>query len=342
MKPTDIPRHIASHVRWLFGVWIVLLCGWNGYVLAQDAGFPDAVERAKQATVGILSEVDESATEAATGHFSMKGSGFFIGDGYIVTARHAVERPRSGTSNLPDRIRVLTTRLEEVSAHLVGVDRFLDVAVYRLDETGVSLRAVAFADREPIPGEDIFTVGYPLGWGPAMTFGKVGNTMTFLPTAQSRLVQLDLSACSGNSGGGLFDAAGNVIGLVHAIIRTESVQAERRCSRLAFAVPGPLVASMVEELIQGRHPAFPRLGIRMTAVKQGVRWRVAVSGATGPARAAGLRKGDVLLAIDDTEIQSAAQLKSYLLERTKPGQRVRIRILREHEERTVVVVLGGA
>ena len=132
-------------------------------------------------------------------------------------------------------------------------------------------------------------------------------------------MQVDLSACSGNSGGGLFNGQGELVGMVNAIIQTETTQGERRCSRFAFAVPGKLVQRMVTALIDGKNPRFPRVGIKMTVVKMGTRWRVAVAKATGPARKGGMRKGDILLSIEHNEITSAAQLKNYLIEHTAPG-----------------------
>ncbi|RMH31517.1 MAG: serine protease [Nitrospirae bacterium] len=327
------------------GIWLaVLVVLFAGKGFAHEPHRAVTIERAQEATVGILPSEEEAPREAVKSHFSVRGSGVYIGDRYLVTARHAVEHQRGGKREVSDRIRVLTSQFEELPARLIGVDAVLDVAVYRLDvdEREISLRPVNFSDKEPVSGEEILTVGYPLGWGPAMTFGRVGNTMTFLPTAQSRLLQLDMSACSGNSGGGVFDAAGNVVGLIHAVIQTESIQSDRRCSHLTFAVPGPLVRQMVTALIQGKHPPFSKLGIHMTAIKVGIHWRVAVKKATGPARAAGLRPGDIVLAIDGTEIRSAAHLKSYVLEHTRPGQRIAITIQRDARQEVVHVTLGGS
>jgi serine protease Do len=307
-------------------------------------GSPDSgmIEQAKQATVGILQDAQGTDNQARQGHFSVRGTGFHIGDGYIVTARHAVERDEEGKKVIPGRIMLLTTDLDELPATLTGMNAFVDIAVYRVNVAGLSpLRAtVSFAEREPQTGDATFTVGYPLGWGPAMGFGHIGNPNTFLATVETRLFQIDLSACSGNSGGGLFDAQGKIVGVMHAIIQTETIQGERRCSRFAFAIPGRLVQRVVPLLIQGIQPQFSRLGVQMTAAKLGTKWRVAVSEATGPALEAGLRKGDILLAIEDTDILDAAQLKNYVVERTSPGQRVAVRIMRDDKEQVLYVTLG--
>ncbi|MYJ54440.1 MAG: serine protease, partial [Nitrospira sp. SB0672_bin_25] len=130
--------------------------------------------------------------------------------------------------------------------------------------------------------------------------------------------------------------------LVHAIIQTESVREERRCSRFAFAVPGPLVSKIVTALKHGKPFHFSKLGLQLTSVKFENRWHMAVAQATGPARRAGFKKGDVLLSIDDQPINSASQLKTYVIEHTHPLQPVSIRILRQHKEKVLRVILGKA
>ena len=231
---------------------------------AQDrlrAGFAEIVEGAKHGTVGILTQ----STQPDRNSFSVRGSGIYLGDGYILTARHATKRQGGGTAADPPHVSVISSTLEEAPATLVGVNQFLDVALYRISQEMVphGLSARTFSQAEALPGERVFTVGYPLGWGPAISYGHIGNPDTFLQTVQSRLMQVDLSACSGNSGGGLFNARGEIVGLVHAIIQTETTREERRCSRFAFAVPGPLVHKIVTALRQGK--AFSLLETRAAA-----------------------------------------------------------------------------
>jgi serine protease Do len=309
-----------------------------------EARLAEGIERAKRATIGILQDgAGGSAGPGSPARFSLRGSGFHLRDGYIVTAQHAVDRDEAGKRIIPRHITVLTTALEELPAELTGVNAFLDIAVYRIADNGAALHlgTVAFAKDEPQAGDEVYTIGYPLGWGPAVGFGRIGNPNTFLPTVESRLYQIDLSACSGNSGGGLFNREGEVVGVVHAIIQTETTQADRRCSRFAFSVPGPLVQRIVSALIQGAEPRFSRLGISMKPVKTGTRWQLAVAEATGPALEAGIQKGDLLLAIENVEITDAAQLKNYLIERTEPGQRISVKVLRDRQEKLFTVTLGG-
>ena len=313
-------------------------------LLANASDFAEIVEEAKHGTVGILKQADAQSTSPDRNPLSVRGSGIYLGDGYILTARHATKLPGGGATVDPPHISVISSTLKEASATLIGVNQFLDVALYHIPQEMLphGLSARTFSQVEALPGEQVFTVGYPLGWGPAISYGYIGNPHTFLQTIQSRLLQVDLSACSGNSGGGLFNTRGKIVGLVHAIIQTETTREERRCSRFAFAVPGPLVHKIVTALIQGKPFHFSKLGLQLTSVKIGQQWHMAVAQATGPARRAGFKKGDILLSIDNQPVDSASQLKTYLIEQTRPFQPVSIRILRDHKEKLIRVILGKA
>jgi S1-C subfamily serine protease len=82
--------------------------------------------------------------------------------------------------------------------------------------------------------------------------------------------------------------------------------------------------------------------VQLTAVKMGTHWQVAVSEATGPALEGGIRKGDILLAIEDSAIRDGVQLKTYLIEHTRPGQKVAVKVLRGQNEQVFYVTLGKA
>lgn len=316
------------------------ICAWPTIAAAQLSAA--TIEQSKQATLGVLQSGEDVTSPPSKTHFTMRGTGVHLGEGYMVTARHVVERDEEGRKVVPKQVTVMTSRMEESTAQLVGGSAFLDVVVYRLPaDVAARLAATTFADSDAAAGREVYTIGYPMGWGPAMMFGRVGNPNTFLPTADTRLVQLDLGACAGNSGGGVFDEAGRLIGLMHAIIQTDTPQAgDQRCSRFGFAIPGSLARKLVTAIMQGEQPSFSRLGIGLAAVRVGSSWRLSASEVAGPAKDAGLHKGDILLAIDDTEILDGAQLKNYLIERTNPGQRVAVKVLRGQTEQTLTVTLG--
>jgi serine protease Do len=304
----------------------------------------DTFQHVRQATVGILEETQDQRTPEKPGKIAVRGTGFHLRDGYVITARHAAEKhdPTMGTV-IRKHVRVLTADLHELPADLVGDSAFMDVVIYRVaDPHRSKLRGETLFARDAIaPGLEVFTVGYPLGWGPTMAFGRLGNTNTFLQTVDTRLIQADLSVCNGNSGGGLFNSQGEIVGIMHAIIQTEKDETQGHCSRMAFAIPGPLAERIVNAALAGKPLAFSKLGIHMTSVKDGTRWRMAVKDVAEPAKAAGIQKHDVIIAVDDTEILDAAHLKTYLIERTTPGQRVAVKVRRIDADLTFTVTLGG-
>lgn len=304
----------------------------------------DALIRAKEVTVGILTDTQDQRTPEIPGKVAIRGTGFHLRDGYIVTARHAVEKHELSTGTIVQRqIRILTHDLHELAADLVGESAFMDVVVYRLIEAHRSklTTGTSFATEELLPGMDVFTVGYPLGWGPTMAFGRLGNINAFLQTVETRLIQADLSACSGNSGGGLFNGQGEIVGILHAVIQTDKEETQAYCSRMAFAIPGRLAERIVNAALSGKTLAFSRLGVHLNSVKDGTRLRVAVKDVSEPAKAAGIQKHDILLAIDGTEILDAAQLKTFLIEHTTPNQEVSVKVRRIDADLTFHVVLSG-
>lgn len=293
---------------------------------------PQVIAQAKRATVGILRESER---------FQFEGTGVHLGEGFIVTARHVVDASGDQKALRPS-VTILTQDLRELSAYLAGEHALTDVALYRV-EPGVALKlpgAVSFAATDPQAGEDIFTVGFPLDWGATVTYGRVGSEGTFLLTVASRLLQLDLSVCSGNSGGGLFNERGEVVGIVHAIIQTEHVLGKGGCSQMAFAIPATIADRVVRDLKERKPTIIARLGITMEAVKVEDRWRVRVAKVEGPASEGGVKVGDVILAIDQTEIFTPAELKSFIIEAAQPNQTVLLHVLRNSTEFHMTIVLG--
>ena len=315
----------------------------SSYAEPAMAGSHGVFDRAKQATVGILEDTQDPRTPEKPGKIIVRGTGFHLRDGYIVTARHAVEKNSPAGPIVPKIIHILTTNLHELVAQIVGESTYLDVVLYRLNRKDRPLLSATapFATGNVIAGTEVFTIGYPMGWGPTMAFGRIGNVNTFLQTVDTRLIQADLSACSGNSGGGLFNYAGEVVGIMHAVIQTQKDETQVHCSQMAFAIPSMLAERIVNAAIEGKPLAFSKLGIHMTAVKEGTRWRIAVKDVADPAKEAGIQKHDIILAVNGTEILDAAHLKNYLIERTTPGQKVAVKVRRLDVDLTFTVTLGG-
>lgn len=333
--------HLSLSAMAVWGVALMLAFQVN----AEPTGDRrDAFSHARQVTVGILADTQDPRIPERPGKIVVRGTGIHLRDGYLITARHAVEKHDPTVGSLVQKqVRILTDDLNELPADLVGDSTFMDVVVYRVTEPHRRklMQETSFTTAEVSPGMEVFTVGYPLGWGPTMAFGRLGNTNTFLQTVDTRLIQADLSVCSGNSGGGLFNERGEIIGILHAVIQTDKEDTQTYCSRMTFAIPGILVERVVKATISGKPIRFSKLGVHMTSVKDGTKLRVAVKDVAEPAKAAGIQKQDILLAIEDTEILDGAQLKNYLIERTRPGQEVSVKVRRADVDLTFHVVLDG-
>ncbi len=343
MSPS--PLHYSQQLVRYAVLTIASISFMAGLFTTRAAAFDaTALDQAKLATIGVLEDTQDQRTPDKPGKILVRGTGFHLRDGYIVTARHAAEKQDVTTGTvIQKQIHILTTDLHEIPADLVGDSAFMDVVVYRVAEAHrAKLRAtVPFAAGDVQPGQEVFTVGYPMGWGPTMSFGHLGNTNTFLQTVDTRLIQADVAACSGNSGGGLFNAKGEVVGIMHAIIQTERDDSTAHCSRMAFAIPALLAERIVTAALDGKPLTFSKMGIHMVAVKDGTRWRMAVKDVMEPAKSAGIQKHDIIIAVDDTDIQDAAHLKNYLIERTTPGQQVSVKVRRIDTNLTFTVTLGG-
>ncbi|MBI4003265.1 MAG: PDZ domain-containing protein [Nitrospira defluvii] len=109
---------------------------------------------------------------------------------------------------------------------------------------------------------------------------------------------------------------------------------------MAFAILATVADRVIRDLREGRQPIVAWLGITMEAVKVGGRWRVRVVKAEGPAFEGGLKVGDVILAIAQTEIFTPAELKRFLLETAQPNQSVLVHVLRDDTEFHMTIVLG--
>lgn len=299
---------------------------------------PEALENARLATVAILDK--NNLINSPWGDF--KGTGVHLGDGYILTARHVVFSSGGYASGVGagmlSEINILTADYYDLSIDLVGSNEFTDVALYRVsekDRNKIRGKAV-FAQTESQVGDDVFTTGYPLNWGLTKTFGHVGDVNVYLPTSSSRLLNVDFSVCSGNSGSGVFNEKGELVGIDQSMIFIENTG----CSRFAFVIPLKLLKNVVGAFMRGEQPVFPVLGLELKAIKHGDRWMAGVKDVKSPL-AGGVKAGDILLSINNVAISDAAQFKSWLIENVKPGDVVSLRVLRNKKEVVVKIKPGS-
>ena len=270
------------------------------------------------------------------------GSGVIISsDGYILTCAHVV----SGASNI-----TVSIGDKDYPATLVGEDTTSDIAVVKVDASGLTPATVGNSDNLKV-GESVMAVGNPLGeLGGTVTSGIVSalnRSVTIQGTSSTNtmsLIQMDASVSPGNSGGGLFNMNGELIGLVNA--KSSSSDAEG----LGFAIPINDAIKVAQDLLEnGYVSGRPYMGITYLAVTDaqtaaqlnvnayGVYVVDVVQG--GPADKAGLKTGDRIVSIDGTEIAQKDDLGT-LIQQHAAGDTLSITVAREGQMQTVSLTLG--
>lgn len=257
------------------------------------------------------------------------GSGVIVDTkGYILTCNHVIEGASKITVTLKDGT--------ELEASVVGTDSQNDVAVLKISAN--NLTAATYGDSSELQvGDMVVAIGNPLGeLGGSASSGIISaldRNITIEGTEMS-LLQTDTSINPGNSGGGLFDQYGNLIGIVVAKSTGSDVEG------LGFAIPISKAAEIAADLIENGHvtnraaigisivdasdaQAAMQYGLRMTGV-----YIQAVN--SDEAKKAGLEAGDMIYYVDDTKIESQANLTS-VLNKHKPGDKVKITVIRDNQ-----------
>ena len=270
------------------------------------------------------------------------GSGVIISsDGYILTCAHVVDGASTITVTICDK---------DYTATLVGEDTTSDIAVIKIDADGLTPATVGNSDSLKV-GQSVMAVGNPLGeLGGTVTGGMISalNRSVTIQGSSSvntmSLIQMDASVSPGNSGGGLFNMNGELVGIVNA--KSSSSDAEG----LGFAIPINDAIKVAQELLEnGYVTGRPYLGITYLAVTDaqtasqlgvnayGVYVVEVVKG--GPAEKAGLQAGDRIVSVDGTEIASKDDLGT-LMQKHAAGDTLSITIARDGQMQTVNVTLG--
>mgnify|MGYP000854140229 FL=1 len=299
------------------------------------------------------------------GAVSSQGSGFvWDPQGHIVTNNHVVENAYNITVTFSDG----TTTTAEV----VGTDVQSDLAVIKVDPTGLTLHPVSLGDSQAVKvGDLVIAIGNPYGLAGSMTQGIVSALSRSLTVDSSNpfssstytipdIIQTDAAVNPGNSGGVLVNTSGEVIGVTSAIQSTTNANAG-----IAFAIPSHIVERIVPVLIKDgryKHPSLGLSGITLTAnyaTEMGLDANthgVLITDITpgGAADLAGLREttqqytrynrgviifGDVITAIDGNPVRTYEDLISYIFNKTEVGQKVELTILRDGKEMTVTATL---
>lgn len=254
------------------------------------------------------------------------GSGVIISkDGYIVTNNHVVEGA--------DKIVVnLAGEQKEYEAKLIGKDPKSDLAIIKIDAK--NLQAISFYDSDDVKvGDVVFALGNPFAVGETVTQGIVSATRRSSVgiVEYEDFIQTDASINPGNSGGALINSAGYLIGINSAIISKSGGNVG-----IGFAIPSNMVNKVATALIENGEFKRAYLGVRISDVSDDM--SLFYDGAFGalitsieegtPAEKAGLKRGDLILKVDNKEVKSASELKN-AIGSYAPDAKITLEILRD-------------
>ena len=297
------------------------------------------------------------------------GSGFvFDKQGHVVTNFHVVEGAEDLEVDFPSGLKV--------RGEVIGEDTDSDLAVIKVDAPAEALFPLELGDSDQIRvGQTVIAIGNPFGLTGTMTVGIVsarGRTLESIrqtpdgtPFTAGGVIQTDAAINPGNSGGPLLDLKGRVIGINRAIRTNNALPGgEPSNSGVGFAVPINIVKRVVPVLIEQGSYDYPYLGVssrdEISLIEQEALGLSQATGAYvlevvsgGPADEAGLiggtsqtdipgllSGGDLITAIDDRPVRVFGDLLAYLMENKSPGDTINLTILRENEQKEVIITLG--
>ena len=292
------------------------------------------------AVVGITNRA--VARDVFNRQFEMEGVGsgvIFRSDGYIVTNNHVIEGAREIIVSLSDG--------NTINGTLVGTDDMTDIAVVKVDAQNLPSAKFGNSD-EIMVGEPVVAIGNPMGleFRGTITVGVVSALNRTIDISYSdrklNLIQTDAAISPGNSGGALVNYDSEVIGINSAKLAQTAVEG------IAFAIPSNVVQNVVKEIMEKGYVSRPYLGVTIfdkpTAARYGYQlnidkgvyvFQVALD---SPAGRAGLQRGDIILKIDNTEVNSVADIRTDIANR-KIGDTVKLVVDRDGTQQTVDITL---
>ena len=270
------------------------------------------------------------------------GSGVIIReDGYIVTNNHVID----GAT----KIEVTLNSNQTYPAKLVGTDPATDVALLKIEATG--LPAIPFGDSDKLRlGEWVIAIGSPYDLRSTITAGIVSAKGRSMPnyTGEFKIesfIQTDAAVNPGNSGGALVDKSGNLVGINTAIISQTGSY-----TGYSFAVPSNIVKKIVYDLMDFGSVKRALLGITMQPIDDKIAKELKLSSLNGvyivevskggAAEKAGIKAGDVLIAVDSIKITTPSSVQE-VISRFSPGDKAELTVLRDGKELKMDVTFKG-
>ena len=308
----------------------------------------NVVERAPGSIAALAARLIPAVVSIAVsgGRNSGTGSGFFLdSDGFILTNNHVVESAANR-----GRITVETSDGKKYPATLVGRDSSYDLAVLKINVQAAPTLQLGNSDQVMV-GDSVIAIGSPLGLSGTVTAGIISSKNRAVTTGNGfgessfiNALQTDAAINPGNSGGPLVDSTGAVIG-VNSAIATLGVSSQAGSIGLGFAIPINQAKKTAEQLINTGSATYPIMGISVDTQFTGAGALISneSTGITpgGPADKAGLRKGDLIVALDGSEIENSDEL-IVAIRSKNIGDKVKVKYKRNNITREVDVVLAAS
>ena len=317
-----------------------------------DTGIADAVEKIYDAVVVVKTYKSQQLYATGTGFVYKRDDN----RAYILTNNHVIE---SG-----DAIYVEFTDGRQIETSVEGKDTYSDIAVLSLDADEVSVVAEMGSSEDARVGDTVFTVGAPINsdaYSGTVTRGILSgkNRLVGVSTQNSNVsdimmsvLQTDAAINSGNSGGPLVNANGEVIGITSLKLSSSGLSSNASIEGMGFAIPIETALSYAEKLERGETIERPSLGITMRNLAAamsyyypalnniGVDSGVYVESVTdgSPAADGGIKTGDVITAVDDKEITDLAYLR-YLLYNHSVGDTMKVTVYRDGDYKDLTIHL---
>lgn len=269
---------------------------------------------------------------------SGQGSGFIIdGDGYILTNAHVVEGADKVTVQLLDR--------HEYDAEVIGVDQRTDVALLKIDGEDLPVAKLGNSDDVKV-GDWVLAIGSPFGFTHTATKGIVSAVSRSLPSgAYVPFIQTDAAVNPGNSGGPLFNSSGEVIG-----INSQIYSRSGAFNGLAFSIPINVAKNVADQLRESGEVTRGWLGVSIQGIDQELAKSFGMDHPQGalitgimpdsPAKAAGLKPGDVVIEYNGKKVQKSADLPP-MVALTPIGDSAELTVLRNGKQERIAVTIGN-
>lgn len=282
-----------------------------------------------------------------SGESEATGSGIIISeDGYIITNNHVVSTESTSSYYAIEEASGMKVNLyndsKEYDAKVIGTDEYTDLAVIKIDATGLTPASLGNSDSVRV-GEFAMAIGCPLGLESTVTSGiisAVDRTVDDGSGTEYTCIQTDAAINSGNSGGALVNSNGEVIGINTLKLSGTGVEG------MGFAIPINSTTDIVEQLIQYQTVKRPYIGISGVPVDENTAKQynlpigvyVYTTEKNSPAEKAGLQKGDVITKIEGTEVKTTNELNK-VKNTFNIGDTITLTVYKNGEETDVKVTL---